>query len=150
MVDVLVTLRSKIAYAFLALESWIQVYQIMQFFKIIFHLLHTFKNKKIKIVDGSFSFIIDQRTIKINPTLSLKSMLGVPDLSYSLLSIGKITKDLRSSVIFTSFDCIFHDFVMSMIGHAKEKNGLQYQDANWKTGVLRSPGLVSISSPKVV
>ena len=125
----------------------IKSYSFSKLFSIYFTLS---KTKKIKIVDGSFSFIIDQLTIKINPTLSLKSMLGVPDLSYSLLSIGKITKDLRSSVIFTSFDCIFHDFVMSMIGHAKEKNGLQYQDANWKTGVLRSPGLVSISSPKVV
>lgn len=86
---------------------------------------HILKNKKVKIVDGSFSSIVDQHTIKINPTLSLKSMLDVLNLSYSLLSIGKITKDLSCLVIFISFDCIFHDFVRgSMIGHAKEKIGL--------------------------
>lgn len=75
-------------------------------------------------------------------------MLHVSNLSYNLLSIGKITKDLNCSVIFTS-NCTFHDSITGrMIGHAKEKDGL-YLDTNRKTSVLRSQGLVSTSPSKI-
>ena len=118
--------------------------------KIIFHLVHMFWKAKNKIADGSFSFIAGHGIDKINPTLSLKSVSHVPNLSYNLSSIGKITKDFNCLVIFTSSSCTFQDSVTGRaIAHAKEKDGLYYIDTNWKIGVLRCQGLVLTSYSKV-
>ena len=119
---------------------WIFFFYSLTSFSKLFSTYSTYFGKqKIKIADGSFSSIVGQGTIKINPTLSLKSMLHVPSLFYNLLSMGKITKDFNCSVIFTSSGCTFQDSIMgSTIGHAEEKDRLYYPDTNWKMGVLRS------------
>ena len=82
------------------------------------------------MADGSFSSIVGKGSVQISPILFLKSVLHVPNLSYNLLSIGKLTKDLNCSVIFTSTGCIFQDSVTGkMIGHVELKDGLYYLEA---------------------
>ena len=77
-------------------------------------------------------------------------MLHIPNISYNLLSIGKITKALNCLVILTSSGCTFQDSVTGRtIGHGKEKDRLYYLDTNWKTSILRSQGLDYTSSSKV-
>ena len=52
-------------------------------------------NKKIKIVDGSLYVIADMGSVIISPTLTLHKILHVPNLSFNLLSISKLTSDLK-------------------------------------------------------
>ena len=55
------------------------------------------RKQKIKVADGSFSHLEGKGTVQISPILSLKSVLHVPNLSYNLLSIGKLIKDINHS-----------------------------------------------------
>ena len=52
----------------------------------------SFGQLKVKIADRSLSPIAGFGTIKINSTLVLKFILHVPNLSYSLLYVSKISK----------------------------------------------------------
>ena len=82
--------------------------------------------QKIKVADG-FSPIVGKGTVQISPSLVLKFVLHVPNLTYNLLSIGKLTQDLQCLTIFTSSGCIFQDHVMGkVIGLSKLKDGLYY------------------------
>lgn len=58
--------------------------------------------QKIMVADGSFSPIAGKGTVQIFSSLVLKSVLLVRNLTYNLLSLGKLTKDLQCLVIFTS------------------------------------------------
>ncbi|WMV18963.1 hypothetical protein MTR67_012348 [Solanum verrucosum] len=51
-------------------------------------------NKKVKVVDGSFSAVAGKGTIKLTPFLTLVDVLHVPKLSHNLLSISKLTQNL--------------------------------------------------------
>ncbi|WJX66879.1 hypothetical protein P8452_51386 [Trifolium repens] len=64
-------------------------------------------NHKIKVADGSFSAIAGKGSVVLSPSLTLKDVLHVPNLSCSLMS------DLNSG---------------KMIGSAKESGGLYYFD----------------------
>lgn len=66
-------------------------------------------NKKIKIADESLSIVADMGSIVISPTLTLYKVLHVPNLSCNLLSISKITSDLKCRVNFFSSFCEFQD-----------------------------------------
>ena len=46
-------------------------------------------NKKIRIVDGSFSAIAGEGSITLSKHIDLKNVLHVPKLSYNLLSVSK-------------------------------------------------------------
>ena len=57
-------------------------------------------NRKIKIVDGSFSAIAGSGSIKISPSITLENVLHVPKLSCNLLSISQLSRDLKCKVNF--------------------------------------------------
>ena len=83
-------------------------------------------NMKIKIVDSSFTTVVDQGSVTLFPFLLLKNVLHVPKLSIDLLSIHQVTKDLDCKVTFYPTYCVFQDQVMGKtIGHDKE-NGLYF------------------------
>ena len=63
--------------------------------------------QKNKVVNGSFSPIVGNGSVQISLMLSPKSVLQVPNLSYNLLSIGKLTNELHCFVAFMSTSCIF-------------------------------------------
>ena len=65
-------------------------------------------NKKIKIVDGSFTTVVGQGIIALFPSLPLKNMLHVP-MSIKLLSVHQVTKDLDCKVTFYPTYYVFQD-----------------------------------------
>ncbi|XP_073121790.1 uncharacterized protein [Henckelia pumila] len=82
-------------------------------------------NQRVKIVDGSLASVAGKGTVVISPFLTLKNVLHVPPLSYNLLSISKLTFDLKCRVIFLSSHCEFQDLASgTMIGNARQDGGL--------------------------
>lgn len=102
------------------------------------------RKQKIRVAHGSLSPIAGKGNVQISPTLCLKSVLYVPNLSYNLLSVGKLTDDLKCSVLFTSSSCNFQDPATGkMIGHAELKDGLYFSEADLVKKSQESQGLVS-------
>ena len=88
---------------------------------------------KVKVDDGTLSSIISQGLASITPSLTLQNVLHVPNLSYNLLSVSKITKDFNCFVTFTPSCCVFQDQISGrMIEHGERKGGLYYLNTQWK------------------
>ncbi|CAJ2656645.1 unnamed protein product [Trifolium pratense] len=86
-------------------------------------------NHKIKIADGSFSAIAGKGSVVLSPSLTLKDVLHVPNLSCSLMSVSKLAQDRNCQTIFFRTHCVFQDLNSGkMIGSAKESGGLYYFD----------------------
>ncbi|KAK3037075.1 hypothetical protein RJ639_029917 [Escallonia herrerae] len=60
------------------------------------------RNKKIKIADGSLPTIAGTGSIVLSPSITLRNVLHVPKLSCNLLSISKLTNDLKCQANFYS------------------------------------------------
>ena len=58
-------------------------------------------NKKIVVANGSLATVTGFGDIYITPTLILKNVLYVPKLSVNLVSIQKLTHDLKCYAIFS-------------------------------------------------
>jgi hypothetical protein len=86
-------------------------------------------NHKIKIADGSFSAIAGKGSVVLSPSLTLKDVLHVPNLSCSLMSVSKLAQDKNCQTNFFRTHCVFQDLNSGkMIGTAKESGGLYYFD----------------------
>ncbi|CAJ2666701.1 unnamed protein product [Trifolium pratense] len=86
-------------------------------------------NHKIKITDGSFSAIAGKGSVVLSPSLTLKDVLYVPNLSCSLMSVSKLAQDRNCQTNFFRTHCVFQDLNSGkMIGSAKESGGLYYFD----------------------
>ena len=76
-------------------------------------LFHTYtpspSNKKIAMANGSLATIASFGDIYITPTLILKNVLHVQKLSTSLVSIQKLTHDLKCYVIFSILIVFFRN-----------------------------------------
>ncbi|KAA0066678.1 UBN2_3 domain-containing protein [Cucumis melo var. makuwa] len=66
-------------------------------------------NEKIRIADGSLALIAGKGQIVPSDGFTLQSVLHVPKLSYNLLSISKITRELHCKAIFLSVSVYFQD-----------------------------------------
>ena len=66
-------------------------------------------NRKIRIVDDTFSAMANSGTVRVSPTITLENVLHVLKLSSNLLSISCITKDLDCHAYFSSSSCQFQD-----------------------------------------
>ena len=64
-------------------------------------------NKNIVVVNGSLATVVGFRDIYITSTLILKNVLHVPKLSANLVSIQKLTHDLKCYAIFFPSYCVF-------------------------------------------
>ena len=83
--------------------------------------------KKIKIADGSLSVIASMGYVIISPTLTLHKVLHVPNLSCNLLSIIKLTSDLKCRANFFPSFYEFQELTTGrMIGCARESGGLYF------------------------
>ena len=81
-------------------------------------------NKKIVVANGSLVTIAGFGDIYITPTLILKNVLHVPKLSVNLVSIQKLTHDLKCYDIFIPSYCVFQEQDLGRkIGLAKEMRG---------------------------
>ena len=65
-------------------------------------------NKKIAMANGSLATVAGFGGIYITPTLILKNVLHVPKLSANLISIQKLTHDLKCYAIFFPY-CFFRN-----------------------------------------
>ena len=84
-------------------------------------------NQKIKIADGSLLAIAGTGSIVISPSLTLHNVLHVPKLSCNLLSISKLTNDLKCQANFYSSRCEFQETASGRtIGSARESGGLYF------------------------
>ena len=84
------------------------------------------RKQKIKIANGSFSAIVGKGSIVISPSITLHNVLHVPNLSCNLLSVSKITHDLKCQALFHS-SCAFQDLDSGKtISSAKQSGGLHF------------------------
>ena len=68
-------------------------------------------NYNVKIADGSLSKVTGCGTVIISNTLTLQSVLYVPNLDCNLLSISKLTYDEKCVKKFSHLLCVSgHDF----------------------------------------
>ena len=90
-------------------------------------------NKKIAVANGSLSTVAGFGDIYITPTLILKNVLHVPKLLANLVSIQKLTHDLKYyAIVFPSY-CVFQGQGSGRrIGLAKERNGLYHLESSQK------------------
>ena len=81
------------------------------------------EGQAVTLADGSQSNV--QGIGNIDTGLPLKSVLYIPSLSYNLLSVSKITKDLNCSIEFFPETCVFQDLITKqIIGKGYESRGL--------------------------
>ncbi|KAM7509193.1 hypothetical protein LguiA_019646 [Lonicera macranthoides] len=84
-------------------------------------------NQKVKIANGSFAAVAGKGTIIVSPSLTLKDVLHVPNLSYNLISVSKLALDLNCQVNFWASHCEFQDSNSGKtIGVAKQDGGLYF------------------------
>ena len=101
-------------------------------------LFHTYtpspSNKKIAVANGSLATVVGFGDIYITPTLILKNVLHVPKSSANLVSIQKLTYDLKCYAIFFPSYCVFQEQGSGRrIGLAKKRNGLYHLESSQKT-----------------
>jgi len=78
----------------------------------------------ISMADGTISPALGHGIVCLsNP--KLESVLHVPRLSYNLLSVSRITKDMNCRVIFLPSCCVFQDQASGMmIDSVEARDGL--------------------------
>jgi len=86
-----------------------------------YHLFSSYStcagNLKVKIADGSLSTVVGNGSIQLSDTITLESVLHVPNLACNLLSISQLTKTSNCSAKFLPFHCVFQDS-LQMVCHA--------------------------------
>ncbi|KAG8479954.1 hypothetical protein CXB51_025047 [Gossypium anomalum] len=98
-------------------------------------LFHTYlpchDHSRIRIADGSYSLVARMGTVRLTENFSLDKVLHVPNLSYNLLSISKLTKDEKVLVEFSALGCVVQEQESGkMIGTAKVDDGLYVWNKN--------------------
>ena len=85
----------------------------------------------IVLADGSSRSVLGKGILHPTKSLSLPSILFVPDSPFNLLSVSQLTKALNCPITFDPTSCAFQDLkTKKMIGSGHEKDGLYYLDTN--------------------
>ncbi|KAG8473962.1 hypothetical protein CXB51_033910 [Gossypium anomalum] len=98
-------------------------------------LFHTYlpcnDHSRIRIADESYSPVAGMGTVRLTENFSLDKVLHVPNLSYNLLSISKLTKDEKVLVEFSALGCVVQEQESGkMIGTTKVDDGLYVWNKN--------------------
>ncbi|CAH9109661.1 unnamed protein product, partial [Cuscuta epithymum] len=65
--------------------------------------------------------------LRLSSALILKNVLLVPDLKCNLISIARLTEELKCDVFFTNDICVIHDVPSRMpIGVGQRRGGVYY------------------------
>ena len=64
------------------------------------------------IADGSKSRVLGLRTIHTTPVITLTSVMGLPQFSFNLISVSKLTRTLNCSISFFPDHCLIQDLSM--------------------------------------
>ncbi|KAL5816220.1 hypothetical protein ACOSQ3_024598 [Xanthoceras sorbifolium] len=93
--------------------------------ELFYNFVPNHSNSNVKIADGSLSKVEGTGSITISPNLTLHHVLLVPSLDCSLLSVSKLTNDLKCVAKFSVNQCVFQDSDSGrMIGNADLHSGL--------------------------
>jgi hypothetical protein len=85
--------------------------------------------EKVRIADGSLTPIMGSGTITYTPSLSINSILHVPNFPVNLLSLSSITKSINCGAWFEPELCVFQELKREKIlGTRIEHDGLCYLD----------------------
>jgi len=118
----------------------------------ILSLFKPYKNLQnlpsVTLADGSTTSVIGSGTISPTSSLSLSSVLCLPNFSFNLLSVSQITKSLNCCVLFFSDLCLFQDLMTGkIIGRGRESGGLYVLETTIpKMPNPKVPKLVACSS----
>ena len=67
--------------------------------------------------------------VTISPSLKINNCLLIHSLSYKLLSISQLTRELNCTVLMSSSGCVLQDAQTErIIGRGTERNSLYYVD----------------------
>ena len=100
-------------------------------------------NEKIRIANGSLASIVAKGQIVLDGS-SLQNVLHVPKLSYNLLSISKITRELHCKVTFLPGSLCFRDLSSERtIGTAWHSKGLYILDDDTSSSSISRTSLPS-------
>ena len=81
----------------------------------------------IDVPNGTQTVLTRQGSVVLRENLNADKLLFVPNLSYNLISIGKITKDLNCSVTFIDDCCVLQDRTPRIsIGTSEQRDGVYY------------------------
>ncbi|KAL4030324.1 hypothetical protein IC575_008560 [Cucumis melo] len=101
-------------------------------------------NEKIRIVDGSLAPIAGKGQIILYDGFSLQNVLHVPKLSYNLLSISKITRELHYKATFLPESVCFQDLNSGRtIGTAQHSRGLYILNDDTSGSSISTTSLLS-------
>ena len=111
----------------------------------LFSTFHSYTSpSNVTLADGSTTLVLGSGTVNLTPSLSLSSVLSLPQFSFNLMSVSKLTRDLNCCVFFFPDHCLIQDLVTKkIIGKGHESGGLYILD----TQAPRSIACSSILTP---
>ena len=69
----------------------------------------------VTLANGSTSCVIGSGTINPTPSLALSYVFNLPQLSFNLISVSKLTKSLNCCALFFPDYCLFQDLMTKKI-----------------------------------
>ena len=97
----------------------------------------------ITLADGSTPCVLRSRTIHLTPLITLTFVLSLPQFSFNLIYVSKLTRTHNCSISFFPDYCLIQDLSMKrIIGKGRESGGLYIL----KTEVSKSvacPGVIT-------
>ena len=79
----------------------------------------------VTLADGSTSCVLGLGTIHLTPSITLSYVLSLPQLSFNLIFVSKLTRILNCSISFSPDYCLIQDFLTKrIIGREREFGGL--------------------------
>ena len=98
----------------------------------------------VTFVDGSTSCVLGSRTIPLTPLITLTFLLSLPQFSFNLIYVCKLTRTLNQSISF------FHDYFLiqdlstkRIIGRGCEFGGLYILETEAPTSIACSGAVTS-------
>ncbi|KAG8658992.1 hypothetical protein MANES_02G001425v8 [Manihot esculenta] len=83
----------------------------------------------VTLVDGTKFFVMGSGYVNLTPSLSVSSVLCLPNFAFNLFSVSKLTHALNCCVSFFPDHCIFQNFsTKHIIGRGRESEGLYILD----------------------
>ena len=83
----------------------------------------------VTLADGSTSYVLGSGTIHPTLLITLTSVLSLPQFSFNLISMSKLTCTLNCSISFFPDYCLIHDLLTKrIIGRGRESGGLYTLD----------------------
>ena len=103
-----------------------------------YSLFSTFQShpstSSVTLAEGSQSCVLGSGLIFPTPSLPLSSVLNLPNFSFNLISVSKLTRTLKCYISFFPGFCLFQDLMTRQIIGRRRESGvstfliIQYRD----------------------